>query len=159
MALTTAETEDNQQKAAAGVAKTAVVAGAKAERLRLWWRLRMKHGGSGGGGSIDGWGRQQSAKSRCGSGANGGYDGGGSRGSSGRCGSGHSQGCSSSGGGGSDEAAAVAEAVAVAAAETAATAVMAMAIAGGGQDKREVGMWFHVYQIYWVWLLHGNGFI
>ncbi len=42
---------------------------------------------------------------------------------------------------------AVAEAVAVAAAETAATAAMAMAIAGGGQDKREMGMWFHVYRI------------
>ncbi len=43
-------------------------------------------------------------------------------------------------------AATVVEAVAVAAAETAATAAMAIAIAGGGQDKREVQMWFHMYQ-------------
>ncbi len=43
---------------------------------------------------------------------------------------------------------AVVEVVAVAAAEMAAMAATAMAIAGGGQDKREVGMWFHVYKIY-----------
>jgi hypothetical protein len=43
-------------------------------------------------------------------------------------------------------AAAVAKAMAVAAAEMAPMAAMTMAIAGRGQDKREVGMWFHVYQ-------------
>ncbi len=42
----------------------------------------------------------------------------------------------------------MAEAVAAAAAETAATAAMAMAIAGRGQDKREVKMWFQVFKIY-----------
>ncbi len=41
---------------------------------------------------------------------------------------------------------AVAEAAAVAAAETAVTAAKAMAIAGGGQDKREVGVWFYEYK-------------
>ncbi len=44
-------------------------------------------------------------------------------------------------------AAAEAVAVAVAAAEMAATGAMTMPIEGGGQDKREVGMWFHMYKI------------
>ncbi len=43
-------------------------------------------------------------------------------------------------------AAAVAEVVAVASAEMAVLAAMAMAVAGRGQDKKEVLMWFHVYK-------------
>jgi hypothetical protein len=40
----TAGTDNNQQEAAAGVAKTAVVATAGAERRRLWQQW-LKHGG------------------------------------------------------------------------------------------------------------------
>jgi hypothetical protein len=49
-AVTMAGADNNQQEAAVGVAKTAVVAAAGAEGRRLWWQRRLKCAGSGGNG-------------------------------------------------------------------------------------------------------------